>query len=155
MSQRRETRRRRTSSWVSTRAERAVADRRVLPYLAGVITIIALITGFLAYVIDRPDFPTFGDGVWWAVVTLATVGYGDLVPHTAWGRALGGVVIVFGVTFISFLVAVVTSLLVEARRAELDEAQAAREEETEALLRKIDARLAAIEQNLRTPDTHP
>ena len=51
------------------------------------------------------DFPTFGTGVWWAIVTLATVGYGDVVPHTAWGRVLGAVVILIGVTFLSFLTA--------------------------------------------------
>ena len=49
-------------------------------------------------IIDRTDFPTFGDGVWWAVVTLGTVGYGDIAPHTGWGRVLGSVVIVAGVT---------------------------------------------------------
>ena len=64
----------------------------------------------IAHLIDRKDFPTFGIAVWWAIVTLGTVGYGDVVPHTAWGRVLGGVVIVCGVTFISFLVAIVTSL---------------------------------------------
>jgi len=37
------------------------------------------------------------------MVTIGTVGYGDIVPHTGWGRVLGAVVIVVGVTFISFL----------------------------------------------------
>jgi ion channel len=70
--------------------------------------------------VDRTDFHTFGDGVWWAVVTLGTVGYGDIVPHTGWGRVLGSVVIVAGVTFLSFLTATVTSLFVSAARAGAD-----------------------------------
>jgi hypothetical protein len=78
------------------------------------------------------------------------------VPHTAWGRVLGGVVIVFGVTFISFLVAIVTSLFVETRSADETEAREAQHHETQALLRNIDARLKSIEANLGTgaPDTH-
>lgn len=48
----------------------------------------------------------------------ATVGYGDVVPHTGWGRVIGCVVIIFGVTFITFLTAVVTSLFVEAEQEE-------------------------------------
>jgi voltage-gated potassium channel Kch len=67
--------------------------------------------------VGNKDFPTFGIGLWWAIATLGTVGYGDVVPHTAWGRVLGGVVIVFGVTFISFLVAIVTSLFVDSTNA--------------------------------------
>jgi len=87
----------------------AVENRRVFPYLIGVTALTAVATGLVAHLIDRKDFPTFGIGVWWAVVTLGTVGYGDVVPHTAWGRLLGSVVIVCGVTFISFLIAIVTS----------------------------------------------
>jgi voltage-gated potassium channel len=90
--------------------------------------------------------------VWWSIVTLATVGYGDVVPHTAWGRVVGSVVIVFGVTFLSFLTAVVTSYFVTAlqERATLEERRLRRveEEETRALLRRLDERLAALEGKL-------
>lgn len=78
-----------------------------------------------------------------------------MFSHTAWRRVLGGFVILFGVTFIFFLVAVVTALFVNAQRAELDEAQASREEERDALLRSMDARLAAIEKQQGTPEQRP
>jgi voltage-gated potassium channel len=84
-------------------------------------------------------------------VTLATVGYGDVVPHTAWGRVLGGVVIVFGVTFISFLIAIVTSLFVDESRAGEKDARDAQHEELQGLLRDIEARLGAIESRLANP----
>ena len=100
---------------------------------------IAIATGFVSTLVDRRDFPTFGDGVWWAIVTLGTVGYGDIVPHTAWGRVLGSVVIVFGVTFISLLFATVTSYLVAADQGE---------DETHLLLHEISSRLTAIEADL-------
>ena len=124
-------------------ASRAVQRRRVFTFLVAITATTAVVTGLIAHVIDRTDFPTFGIGVWWAVVTLGTVGYGDVVPHTGWGRFLGGVTIIFGVTFISFLVAIVTSMLVDANRP-------AEEKEMHDLLRSIDARLEAIESRLDT-----
>ena len=135
------------------RAKDAVASRRVFPYLAGTTASLAVLVGFVATIVDRKDFPTFGDGVWWAIVTLATVGYGDIVPTTAWGRVLGGIVIVIGVTFLSFLTATVTSLFVsveqEAEQAKEHEFHVASDNETRELLRQLDSRLAAIERTLR------
>ena len=123
----------------------AVSNRRVFPYLVGVVAFTSVVTGLIAHLIDRKDFPSFGIGVWWAVVTLGTVGYGDVVPHTGWGRVLGGTVIVCGVTFISFLVAIVTSLFSDASRDAEREGHEARHAETMQLLRQLDARLAALE----------
>jgi voltage-gated potassium channel len=130
----------------------AVENRRVFPYLVGVTALTAVVTGLVAHVIDRKDFPSFGVGVWWAIVTLGTVGYGDVVPHTAWGRVLGGAVIVCGVTFLSFLIAIVTSLFVDAHREEQEDALQARHDEVLELLRTMDVRLAALEQGAAKPD---
>ncbi|HEY2353408.1 MAG TPA: potassium channel family protein [Gaiellaceae bacterium] len=136
---------RRVQSRMRKRAMLAVENRRVLPYLIGVIASTSVATGLIAHLIDRKDFPSFGIGVWWAIVTLGTVGYGDVVPHTAWGRVLGSVVIVGGVTFISFLIAIVTSLFVDAGRDAEHESSEARHAETMDLLRQMDARLQALE----------
>ena len=137
---------------VRGRFQRGIAHRHVFGYLAGATAVLALAVGFLVTITDPKDFHTFGDGIWWAVVTLGTVGYGDIVPHTAWGRVLGSVVIVAGVTFISFLTATVTSLFVTADQQELtgktEERHAASEEETRATLKLLLARLEAIEKKL-------
>jgi Ion channel len=137
---------------VRGRFQRGIAHRHVFGYLAGATAVLALAVGFLVTITDPKDFHTFGDGIWWAVVTLGTVGYGDIVPHTAWGRVLGSVVIVAGVTFISFLTATVTSLFVTADQQELtgetEERHAASEEETRATLKLLLARLEVIEKKL-------
>jgi voltage-gated potassium channel len=108
--------------------------------------------GFVVTLVDRRDFPSFGDGVWWAIVTLATVGYGDIVPTTAWGRVLGGVTIVFGVTFISFLTATVTSMFVSSGQEEeaqrMDKLREAGEEEMRLLVQRLEDRLVSIEAKL-------
>lgn len=136
---------RRLQSRLRDRAMLAVSNRRVFPYLVGVIAVTSVVTGLVAHLIDRKDFPSFGIAVWWAVVTLGTVGYGDVVPHSAWGRVLGGVVIVCGVTFISFLVAIVTSLFSDASRETERALHDARHAETMQLLRQMDARLGSLE----------
>jgi voltage-gated potassium channel len=109
-------------------------------------------SGVLVRFVDRRDFHTLGDGIWWAIVTLATVGYGDIVPTTPWGRVIGSVVIVLGVTFLSFLMATVTSYFVTAQQARStaheSELRQGAEREAMVLLRKLDERLAAIEAKL-------
>jgi voltage-gated potassium channel len=139
-------------SWLAGRTERAVVNRKVFPYLALVTLGLGLLAGFVVTLVDRKDFPTFGTAVWWAIVTLGTVGYGDIVPHTAWGRVVGSIVIVFGVTFIAFLTATVTSAFVSAAEEEARESERQREEAAEqemrALLRDVKAQLDAIEAKL-------
>jgi voltage-gated potassium channel len=146
---------RRADTRLRNRAQRVVANRRVFPFLAAITAVLALGVGILVRFIDQKDFPTIGDGVWWAVVTLATVGYGDIVPHTAWGRVIGVAVIVLGITFLSFLTATVTSLFVasdqdESRREEEIERMAS-EDETRALLREILERLDRLEKKRDDP----
>jgi len=124
----------------------------VLTFLIVAITVLAVVTGVVARLIDRRDFHSFGDGIWWSIVTLGTVGYGDIVPHTTWGRVLGSIVIVCGVTFIAFLTATVTSLFVTVDQqealAKVHELREESDEDTRAALRAIDERLAAIDSKL-------
>src|SRR5215212_4832529 len=96
------------------RASRAIANRTIFRYLASALLVLSFAAGALAWLVDRKDFHTLGDGLWWALVTLATVGYGDIVPHSAWGRVVGSIVIVMGVTFLAILTATVTSYMVSA-----------------------------------------
>jgi len=139
-------------SYIQDRAARAVSSRRVFPYLAGATIVLATITGIFVRLVDKKDFHSVGEGIWWAIVTLATVGYGDIVPTTPWGRVIGSIVIVFGVTFLAFLTATVTSLFVssdqqQAARREREE-RAESDEELRALLVRLDQRLAVIESKL-------
>jgi voltage-gated potassium channel len=136
------------------RAERAIARQTVFRYLAGAMLVLSATGGVVVWLIDRRDFHTLGDGLWWALVTIATVGYGDIVPTTAWGRAVGSVVIVMGVTFLSILTATVTSYFVsgdqDRRAADAQEVSGSEDDDTHELLQEILARLTSLEQALGT-----
>lgn len=134
------------------RTARAIASRRVFPYLAGITFLLAMGVGVLVRVIAPNNFHSVGEGMWWAVVTLGTVGYGDVVPTTPWGRVVGAFTIIFGVTFLAFLTATVTSMFVSneqsGERERLDALREESDDEIRALLRRLDERLEAIEARL-------
>ena len=134
------------------RTARAIASRRVFPYLATITFLLALAVGVSVRLIAPKDFDSVGEGMWWSVVTLGTVGYGDVVPTTPWGRVVGALTIILGVTFLAFLTATVTSMFVSnEQRSEterLDVIREESEEEIRALLRRLDERLDAIEARL-------
>jgi voltage-gated potassium channel len=132
--------------------QRAVARRRIFPYLAAATLILALASGFVMTLVDEKDFPNYGLAVWWAIVTLATVGYGDVVPTTVAGRIVGSMVIILGVTFLAFLTATVTSYFVssdqeQAKQRELAEREAA-DKELHQLLERLESRLTSIERKI-------
>jgi voltage-gated potassium channel len=135
------------------RAARAIAGRHVFRYLAGATFVLSVAAGVLVWIIDRRDFATLGDGLWWALQTISTVGYGDVVPQSTWGRLVGSVVLVLGVTFLSFLTATITSYFVSAdqdeRAADIEALRGADTGDTQALLREVLHRLESIEQALR------
>ena len=131
---------------------RAIASRRVFPYLASVTVVLAVGVGVLVRAIAPGDFHSVGEGIWWAIVTLGTVGYGDVVPTSPWGRVVGGFVIIFGVTFLAFLTATVTSMFVsnEQREESVRRETLGEERQTElrAAFRRLEERLDAIEARL-------
>jgi voltage-gated potassium channel Kch len=121
--------------------ERAVGSNRILLYVAGVTLVLSVAAGFVMTVINPEAFPTVGTGIWWAVVTFCTVGYGDVVPSDSLGRLVAGIVMVFAITFISIVTALVTSALVTAE-------QQRRKQEEDALHPPVYETLARIEQQL-------
>lgn len=59
----------------------------------------------------NPQFAAFPDGLWWAFVTLTTVGYGDVVPITSGGRVVAVMTMIFGIIVYSLVVANLTVFL--------------------------------------------
>jgi len=103
--------------------------------------------GVLMTVIDNAEFPDIGIGLWWAVQTVTTVGYGDVAPKDVSGRLLGTFVMLEGTAFIAIVTAVITSSFISRAQAERDAVQRsddvtdreAMERRFDELERKIDA----------------
>jgi voltage-gated potassium channel len=64
-----------------------------------------VIAGAAEAAFDANEFPNVWDSVWWAIVTVTTVGYGDFYPKDVEGRLIAIVVILFGIGFLSVLTA--------------------------------------------------
>jgi voltage-gated potassium channel len=115
----------------------------------GIIVVVTLIVtiggGAMIWLLDRSEFPDLGASLWWAVQTVTTVGYGDVVPHQTVGRVIGTVVMLTGIGFIAVITAAVTASLIEQARRR----QAASDDRGTSLqLDRIEVRLGAIEEAL-------
>ena len=91
---------------------RAATPRGAAIIIAVVTTSITVGAGLLMTIIDRKEFPTIGDGLWWAAQTVTTVGYGDHVPETAGGHVVAAVVMLLGISFVAVITASITSSFV-------------------------------------------
>ena len=72
---------------------------------------LVLFFGFLFY-ISEPHVETYSDGLWWALVTITTVGYGDITPVSTLGRIIAGALMVMGIGFIATITAAVSSFFI-------------------------------------------
>jgi len=113
----------------------------------GTTLIVAFATMVLSGIIMSRVDPSIGDvwdGMWWAWVTMATVGYGDVVPHTGAGRLFASLVVLFGVVLISLLTANLAAFFIGSDVEKLE----TEEKESERLLKDIAARLERVEKLL-------
>jgi voltage-gated potassium channel len=108
--------------------------------------VVTLAGGVLVWVVDHDEFPDLGESWWWALQTVTTVGYGDVVPNDTEGRVVGAALMLQGIGFITVIAASVTAALIEQARKKrrLGDDQPA----TTAHLEQIEARLDRIERAL-------
>jgi voltage-gated potassium channel len=71
--------------------------------IAIAVVVLGAAAAYRAEHATNPEFATFGDSLWWAIVTLTTVGYGDIVPETTAGRVIGVMIMVTGVGVLGVL----------------------------------------------------
>ena len=107
--------------------------------------VIVVIAGVLVWVLDHQDYSSIWDGMWWALQTVTTVGYGDVTPENPSGRIIGALVMLEGIAFLTIVIAAVTSTFVARAAQEREAAEGRSEDAAEA---RIEARLDHLDQRL-------
>ena len=121
---------------------RRILRKRGFGYVTGVFVLIALVTGGLFAVFEGHSLV---DGLWWTVVTLTTVGYGDFSPVTTGGRATAVVLMFAGIGVVSFITANIAAYFVEAdQESDIVERLRSLEQRQE----RIEASLGQIQKQL-------
>jgi voltage-gated potassium channel len=139
----------RAERWLERWVARAVTPRGAAAVIASATVAITIAAGSLMTVLDRENYPSIGSGLWWAVQTTTTVGYGDNVPTTYAGRFLAAFVMLVGIGFLTVITAAITSTFVS--RARLEPADSDHETSLAEQLRQINARLERIEARQSGP----
>jgi voltage-gated potassium channel len=126
-------------------ASRAVVAARILfspsglRYVLVLVLLFVVAAGSAVALVDSEDVGSIWDGIWWAMTTVTTVGYGDVVPRSAVGRSVAAVVMLVGIGVFALLTAAISATFVK---------QDERPDEIRAELREIRNQLERIEQAL-------
>lgn len=78
-----------------------------------VIAVLLIVTGSTIVTFTEPNINTFSDGLWWAIVTTTTVGYGDISPDTISGRIVAVVLMLVGIGIIGMLTSSITTFFIK------------------------------------------
>ena len=95
------------------------SKQKIIVFLVGVSTLVTVF-GTLMYVVEGPEngFTSIPVSIYWAIVTLTTVGYGDIVPQTVLGRVISAMVMITGYSIIAVPTGIFTAELANAMRGE-------------------------------------
>lgn len=125
--------------------ERLSLWRAIVTVIAVATTLVA-VAGLLARLVEPDTFTSLGLSYWWAVVTVTTVGYGDVVPESVAGRIVGAMLMLTGLALIPTLTSLTVSALISKRRRTDQERIERLEAEQAVVLARIEERLERIER---------
>jgi voltage-gated potassium channel len=142
---------------IERRMSRFLSEPPSVRTAAGVIvtatTVVVVAGGVLMRVLDHGEYSDIWVGMWWALQTVTTVGYGDVTPKNPSGRIIATFVMLQGIAFLAITTAAITSTFVARANKERDMAHDADEDDAEkrmeAQLKGIDQRLDRLEKMLR------
>ena len=102
-------------------------SRRALLAVGGLAVVYILISALIVFNVEPETFDNFFEAIYWATVSLTTVGYGDFYPHTTIGQAITMISSIFGIAVVALPAGIITAgymtALDERRKDELQELQ--------------------------------
>ena len=113
------------------------------------LAVITVLVGGAAFANAEGETVSTWDGVWWAMTTVTTVGYGDIYPQTDLGRGIGMVVMVVGIGFLSLMIGAVAERFLSAELEEAAEEVAEVEGDLLQEIREITTRLQQLETRVQ------
>ncbi len=98
------------------------ASRQKITVFMCVVLAIALVMGTLMYMVEGESggFDSIPSGIYWAIVTMTTVGYGDLAPHTPLGKLLASFLMLIGYSIIAIPTGIVSVEIAQANRVAME-----------------------------------
>src|SRR4051794_27395268 len=142
-----EARQERVENWLDRNMNRKGMRPRYAAYLVIVVWVVAIVVfGIVIRAVDPHTFKTIWLAWWWAIQTVTTVGYGDIVPQQTAGKAIAALLMLGGLSFLSVLTATITSAFVSRRQRQ---AQERGDDPIMQELAVISSRLETLEQELR------
>ena len=133
----------------------SLTARRAAAIIAVFTVVMTVAGGVLERFVDHKEYPTIGKGLWFALQTVTTVGYGDVTPEQSSGRFIAAVVMLSGIGFLAVVTASVTASLIEgSRRRFRAQAEADDTRQFDELTDRLTRIEAALEQQAsrRSPD---
>jgi voltage-gated potassium channel len=118
--------------------------RGAVGLIATVAATLAISGAILVHWLDS-GIGSFGDALWWAVTTVSTVGYGDVVPTDTAGRLVGVALMLVGISLMPTVTSLVVSVFIAQRTREQRETEETHRAEIMRRLDEIAARLERVE----------
>jgi voltage-gated potassium channel len=141
------------TSWIERRLSRLIAEaptvRNAARAIVAITTVVVVGAGVLIRVVDHKEYANVWVGMWWALQTVTTVGYGDVTPRDVSGRLVASVVLLYAIAFLAVITAVVTSVFVARATREL----AGRHLDESRELVTVEEQLAEVVQRLDRIET--
>ncbi len=110
---------------------------RAIRSIVLVAMVMVVLGGVLVRIVEPHTFTDIGLSFWWAVETITTVGYGDIVPESTAGRLVGAALMLTGVSLIPLVTSVAVSILTAKRTQELNDQQGKRLAQIEQQLEEL------------------
>ncbi len=132
---------------ITGRSVRKYPSKTKLDYATIVLLLVLIIGSYLFFIVERsvnPEVPNYESAMWYAIISMTTVGYGDIIPVTLIGRIIGVILILTGMGYISLVTATLAYSFLDYFRKESNKAAEKVENKVISYEEKIDTLITQV-----------